>query len=1116
MSHRLLLTGSEFSALDSEVFAELADDVGTQPESILYLTPKDHPRDATEDRWSEFGPSAALRLDTLDGIVSDWYEQDQYKGPVTNIDQPLLSRLAELGVEGIDSPTNPLYTGDRFPSSGVVQEARALFTELEFAGLLSADAMRTRLDDEDLSNHATNVGELADAIETARTETLAETLRETYRSERMAHVTAADTPPRDVFPSVEAIVLSGFTQFTVLEAELIERLADQWPIVALLPIQNDVDSAIGIDTGVAPALETYHDLGFSRRYHDETPSDSTRARRRITRSLYRHPERSPDTNDINATDLALTFAEPDTVPAEIRHTARDIRTELAAGADPSDIGVVLTSPVQYADQLRETFEAYEIPFSLQTDVPLPKTAIGELTEAICQLSREPRTLDSLLAVLTNPLVEVTGDEGSLEHRRLTRVAVRVDSTRLDSILERVAEDIAVTIDSLIQDIADLADEDLDTLPEALDTLFDRLGVTDALSEDGDLPRRLEAREASAKDSLDRVLETLALTAPMADLTRGNCLDRLERALHDVSIQRTGRPTDDNVVVCSLAEAVPRDFEQTYVLGLTSAHFPSNTDKTAFSQPIYDAHPDFEQTDVTAEARYHFGVLLGSDTTLHLSAPQRSLSGEPYVEADVLTELRRLVDLSAVTVDPGESEPGYQEDVQWTVGDALADTTEERAQELVSQAVDVNTFDSAQQVRIDAGVACAAARAGPELTPYDGQLTEETVASIHDQLDREPYSPSRLETYAACGFKYYMRRALGIKSADPFTREPDAGARGSYVHDVLEQYYRSLQTREGEPVHPGRNFERRQARLLEVALDRLTENFDDHSLTAFQQEWLTKVLAGLGTPETNPYYAPTAVQDGPAIARGLFYRFLEHEFDEPAKATARPTWFEGRIGNPYDAGTPLGDDPAYVETPQGTIPIHGLIDRIETVPGTDPTQIVVRDYKTGSTIPSENDALSGLKFQLQLYALMAEDALENVEVVGGAYYQVSPPSSANSRKGLLTSQEMASYYDHDDIETPLLRARYPHFETHEAFRRFVDETTADRLGDLAAGITEGSFQPTVLDPSDAGCRYCDYAHVCDVRPHQRRDTIEAIDENDVTTYIPLRARGQGPEDVLEVE
>jgi ATP-dependent helicase/nuclease subunit B len=389
-----------------------------------------------------------------------------------------------------------------------------------------------------------------------------------------------------------------------------------------------------------------------------------------------------------------------------------------------------------------------------------------------------------------------------------------------------------------------------------------------------------------------------------------------------------------------------------------------------------------------------------------------------------------------------------------------------------------------------------------------------VSRVHDTLEREPYSPSRLETYAACGFKYYMQRVLDIEAPDSLTREPDARDRGSYLHDVLEHYYLSLQSTDGDPVNPGGDFAARQDRLLSVALDRLEAAFEDYETTAFQDEWLTEVLAGLGSPGDNLYYGPVEVtKDGRPISRGLFYRFLEHEFDEPARTTARPTWFEARIGRPYDTGTPIQDDPAKIDTPQGSVPVHGLIDRLETVPGTSPEQVVVRDYKTGSNIPSASDAILGLKFQLPLYGLMAEDALDGVETVGGAYYQVSPPDSVNSRKGLFTSQEMAVWQGSDTVTTPFVRYSYPDFETHSQFRAFIEETTPQRLGDLTTGITEGRFHPTVLDPSDAGCRYCDYAHVCDVRSHQRRDAITKIDEAGIQAYVPPKARDRDVEDVL---
>jgi ATP-dependent helicase/nuclease subunit B len=167
MSRRLLLTGPDLPELESQAFDILSESVGTQPESILYVGQPEHPEDATKDRWMEFGPSAGLRVDTLDNLASQCYEQDQYKGRVTHVDRPLLFRLVELGVEEISSSTNPLNTGDQFPRAGLVQEAETLFTELEFAGLLSPDAMRQRLEQEGVGDRADYVAELAEEIEFA-------------------------------------------------------------------------------------------------------------------------------------------------------------------------------------------------------------------------------------------------------------------------------------------------------------------------------------------------------------------------------------------------------------------------------------------------------------------------------------------------------------------------------------------------------------------------------------------------------------------------------------------------------------------------------------------------------------------------------------------------------------------------------------------------------------------------------------------------------------------------------------------------------------------------------------------------------------------------------------
>jgi ATP-dependent helicase/nuclease subunit B len=634
-----------------------------------------------------------------------------------------------------------------------------------------------------------------------------------------------------------------------------------------------------------------------------------------------------------------------------------------------------------------------------------------------------------------------------------------------------------------------------------------------------------------------VLETLALTAGHADLDRGDPVERLERALSGVTLETTGGREEGHVRVCGLDDVAAQDVTHAYLLGLTTGQFPSTPERLAYFRPINEAHEDFEQADVQQRARYHVGLLLASDASLTLSVPRRDLEGDPLVEADVVTELRRVTGLDPEPVGLDDVPPGTSTDVQRSLARTVAHDGTDDPAAVVDRAADSGAFDGGPAARLRAGTACAAARASPQLTPYDGQLSAETVAALHGPAVREPYSPSRLETYATCGFRYYASRVLGMEEPEEIGLEPDARARGGFVHAVLERYYAGLQSAPGEPVEPVGDRGARETHLLDVALSCLDERFDDDP-TAFQRRWLVAVLAGLNGPADNPYHGGDRFG---TPERGLLVRFLDHEFDEVSKATARPAWLEARIGDRWGDESSTREAPVVVSTPAGPVPLHGIVDRVDAVSGTEPTQLVVRDYKTGGT-PSEADTLGGVALQLPLYALLAEGALDDVETVGGTYYQVKPPTTVSGRQGLVGSQEHASYYGDgaDEIDTPLLRSRYPTFETHAAFRRFVETETPARLGRLAGALSAGRFQPTLLDADDAGCRHCGYRDVCDVRHHRRRDVLAAVDAGavagpgeaessdrstgggepsdatDVLPYVPLAARPGDPADALEVE
>lgn len=1110
MTRRTVLTGPELPDLESRAFADLSDVTGDHPESLLYLTSQDHPQDPTHERWKAVGPPACLRIDTMDNLVADCFERVEYKGRVTHIDRPLLYRLAELGVEQIESPANPFSAGGDFPRAGLVDAAEGIFTELEFAGLLSPDRMYTRLENAGLSRQAPHIRELAAAIESVRETTLADEMPETFRTERMHHITEADRPLSEMLPAVDAVVVGPFLQFDALERAFLRRLVSQWPTIALLPKQIDAMEATGTDAACSQIIDTYDELGFTRQDVRAGGSGPT-TRRRLVQNLYRHPDEGPSAGELTSQSLSLDYIEAETIPDEIRETARTIREAVASGTEMGDIGVVPLDSGSYGETVEEIFDAYEIPYSVEGETQFSKTALGDALETLTNLADPPRSLDTLLGLLTNPLVTVPEGASGIDHQELARLATRADTPRIASVQSEMTSDTAVAVDALLAAVQRLATADLADLTEAVTDALDTFGIQETLT-GGSLPADVQRRERSSKRRLDRVLETLETTASAADPDVGTPLDRLERAVSSVTVRENGRSESGVVTICSHTEAVKHEFEQIFVLGVTAAQFPATADRLAFLEPIYDAETDFRQPDRSIEARYHLGCILGSSAAVQLSAPKRSLDGEPFTDPDILTELRRIIDVDRLTEGGSDTRPGTAEDVQRALSRASSDGHPHGP--AVTRAAELDSFSKSQFGRIQRGAACAAARADPMLTEYDGSLSEETVARLHGRDDREPYSASQIETYAACGFKYYAKRILGIEPPDEIHRDPDALARGSYIHDVLEQYYRSLKPTPGVSVSLGGDFESRQERLLSTALDRLDTAFSEYPPTAFHDAWLRQVLAGLATPEVNDYYQlPSRAPDG-APPKGLFYRFLKHETAKLAATTARPSLFEARIGEPHTGGKPLQREPATIATPGGTLTVHGLIDRIDTVQNEGTDGLVVRDYKTGST-PSERDTLLGLTFQLPLYALMAESGIEETDAVGAAYYKISPPTSVNSRKGLVTSREMATWHDADEVSTPLLRYSKPQFRTHEAFRQFVTETTPQRLGLIHTSIDRGRFHPTVADPSDAGCRYCDYAAVCDVRSHQRRETIETIDESDLRTYVPPIARDVDAEDVVEV-
>ena len=230
------------------------------------------------------------------------------------------------------------------------------------------------------------------------------------------------------------------------------------------------------------------------------------------------------------------------------------------------------------------------------------------------------------------------------------------------------------------------------------------------------------------------------------------------------------------------------------------------------------------------------------------------------------------------------------------------------------------------------------RRSSRFTEWDGNL-----ATLADDswLDlQRAVSPTSLEHYAVCGFRYFARSLLGIRPVEePEEREMmDAAQRGTLIHDVLERFFRRQQER-GRPAQFEPWGEDDAALLMQLT---------DKALLDAEQ----RGLAGLSV-----YSAHEA-----RTIRADLRRFLEEDTLFRQRTGAIPVQFEAEIP----------------ETELSGVTLRGKVDRVDVTP--DGKQAWVIDYKSGSikdyeAIKREDPLAGGKKLQLPVYLAAARDAEE---------------------------------------------------------------------------------------------------------------------------------------------
>jgi RecB family exonuclease len=329
---------------------------------------------------------------------------------------------------------------------------------------------------------------------------------------------------------------------------------------------------------------------------------------------------------------------------------------------------------------------------------------------------------------------------------------------------------------------------------------------------------------------------------------------------------------------------------------------------------------------------------------------------------------------------------------------------------------------------------------------------------------EHRSPTGLETWATCPFRFYLDKVLGVRALDdPGTVETITGRdRGSLVHAVLERFVTAHLHAEPRVAWD----DAARAELVLIA-DEVEALFREHGRTGRQLLW---------EPEWR------------ALRRHLA-AIIEHGNEAAELAGLVPIAVEHGFGYDGDPAPPVvvdvGDDAGE------PLRFGGRIDRVDAAP--DRSRVVVVDYKTsfGADYKAiERDPVDrGRRLQLPIYALAARELVPEAESVAAYYWFVHPRAPI----------ELLGHEFDDEAE--------------ERFR--------DVLATMVRGIEAGRFPARpgadtwtlAAGETYEACRWCEYDRVC---PTGRADKWERVRlHGSLARYVELAETDYGA-DVGDVE
>jgi len=876
----------------------------------------------------------------------------------------------------------------------------------------------------------------------------------------------------DALDGIDLLIFDSFFDLTVAEAKVLERLLASAPDVWL---RLDYVADAPAFAAARPFVERF----CKNARHVEVPAPPCSPAAGIPAALFdptRHAK--PAHGTVSMFECRDRLAEVEAIAAEIKRLARE------PGFDANRVAVAFKNIRTYAPLVREVFVSCGIPFNCPSGRPLRESPVVAALMSTFEIVREDFSRESVLSFLRSPyisfrfehdgrLAELDGDFLDTEARAarifrgrtawadklqqtITALEQQPHAETDDDARQRTADRISKLkeqrrgIQLVLAEIARLEQRMTpQQFSELLDDLVRTFGIargiffkhTDAAGRD------ILERDYRALAAFQQVIKDVMFAAGFAgreSFTFHEYAEMVEAGLAGETFD-VHRDVDYGVNVLPIDELRGGEYDVVFLGGMVDGEFPRPQPPQIFYSEAARERLGLKTTPGNLEIeRYLFATAVATPRRRVVVTRPASDSGRDLLKSLFVSEIERLLP----DLEPERfPRPGLlfsTRSLQYHVARSLGGPDAEQAAILCRGVSGRAMAAMIRNLAIE-----ELRRRGDAWSRFEGMLKDpEIKRAVAAKYAGRPLSATTLERYARCPFRFFAEQVLRLVELEEPQEEIDALERGSVMHRILSRFY----------------VERRARGRVELLEDDDREDALEHIRRVARQELDRLPFEGLFWDMERERILGSSTRGSP----GVLEMFIDSEMRP--RGVSAPRYFEASFGRPY-AGE---DTDAALELPEVVIGcgerevrLVGRIDRIDIAEAEGKQLALAIDYKTGNP-PKPADVIRHLSLQLPVYMIALAKA--GFEPVGGAYYCLKEdPNHFGIGSYLANHEQMRACFGLDGRRnTGLLDAGELAATVAQA---------RDAIVEYAAGIRSGRFNPSTLDPLDAGCAYCNFNGVC---------------------------------------